>query len=108
MTLEHVREAFQAGDSLASEIVLEAGRAVGIAAACLIVTLNIHKILLAGSVPRFGKCWLDAVKDEAGKRALAALVQKVEIGFGEVEEDAVILGASALLLTQELGLSLAR
>jgi len=108
LTLEQVRAAFLGGDPLASEIVLEAGRAVGFAAACLISVLNVHKIMLAGSAARFGEAWLEAVKAEAVQRSLAALGQEAEITFGELEEDAVILGASALLLTQELGLSLVR
>jgi predicted NBD/HSP70 family sugar kinase len=108
LTLDHVQEAFHAGDPLACEIVTEAGRAVGFAVACLISALNIQKILLAGSSVRFGTAWLEAVRAEAGQRALATLAQEAEIAFGELAEDAVILGASALLLTQELGLSLAR
>ena len=108
LTLEQMHEAFQAGDALASQIILEAGRAVGFAVACLISVLNVKKILLAGSAARFGVPWLEAVRVEAAQRALAALGLEAEITFGELEEDAVILGASALLLTQELGLSLVR
>jgi predicted NBD/HSP70 family sugar kinase len=108
ITLDHVRQAFLSGDPLASEIVQEAARAVGFAAACLISALSIHKILLTGSVARLGLPWLEMVREEARRRALVTLAEETVIDFGGVKEDAVILGASALLMTEELGLSLVR
>jgi predicted NBD/HSP70 family sugar kinase len=101
-------KAFEAGDPLARQVALEAGHALGFAAACLIGMLNVRRILLVGSVTRFGLPWLEAVREEMINHSLALLAQETEISFGELGENAVILGASALLLTRELGLSLAR
>jgi hypothetical protein len=42
------------------------------------------------------------------RRSLAVLAEETEIAFGDLGANAVILGASALLLTRELGLSLMR
>lgn len=108
ITFEHVLEAFQAGDPLARRIGFEAGRAIGFAVACLTSALDVKRVLLVGSATRFGPEWLEVVREELRNRALPVLAQETEIVFGESGAKAVILGASALLLTRELGLSLAR
>lgn len=108
LTLEDVIAAYQAGDKDACTALQEAGQAVGFGIACLISALNIHRVLLVGSVERFGESWLQTVTEQIGRSALAALVQDVQISFGEIHPHAVILGACALLMTREIGFSLAR
>jgi N-acetylglucosamine repressor len=108
LTLEDVLQADENGDAHVRQIVLEAGRAVGFGIACLISTLNVRHIYLVGSVTRFGEPWLQAVREELQRCSLPALARQTEIAFGELGANAVILGASALLLTHEIGLSLAR
>jgi hypothetical protein len=81
---------------------------VSFAVACLISAINVRRILLVGSVTEFGPMWLEWVREETAKQALAILTAETEIAFGESGANSVILGASALLLTEELGLSLAR
>ncbi|HZW03418.1 MAG TPA: ROK family transcriptional regulator [Anaerolineaceae bacterium] len=108
LTLGEVLSAFTAGDEVARRVVTDSARAVGFAAAILASTLNIRRILLVGSVTRFGQPWLDGVRAELQSRTLPALSQQTEITLGETAANGVILGASALLLTCELGLNLAR
>ena len=108
VTLEAVLEAFHSGDEAACQSVQEAGRYLGVAVANLIGALNIHHIVLAGSLTRFGQPWLDAIQKETLKRAFAPLAQDTQIEISELDPDEVILGASALLITRELGLNLAR
>ncbi len=108
ITIDTVWKAFEAGDDLARQIVLEAGRYVGIAAAILVSTLNVQRILVVGNMTRFGPAWLEAIRQEMLKRSLAILAQGTQVEIGQLEPNVVILGASALLLTRELGLSLAR
>jgi hypothetical protein len=59
-------------------------------------------------VTAFGEEWIEAVGDEARRRALGLLTADTEIAFGRLAPNVVVLGASALLITRELGLSLAR
>jgi predicted NBD/HSP70 family sugar kinase len=80
--------AVQAGDEQATAAVVRAGEVLGHAIGTLIATLNIRHILLVG--------------------ALAELTNETTIELGAAHEDIVLLGASALLMTNELGLSLAR
>jgi len=108
ITIDTIWEAFEADDDLARQIVLEAGRYLGIAAAGLVGALNVQRILVVGTMTRFGQLWLEAARQEMLKRSLAMLAQRTQMEVGQLEPNVVILGASALLLTRELGLSLTR
>jgi predicted NBD/HSP70 family sugar kinase len=108
LTLEIVGRAFQAGDPSARQAVLEVGRYLGIAAATLVGTFNIRRIVLASGLARLGAPLSEVIRQEMLRRSLPALAQETHIELVELSPDAVILGASALLLTHELGLSLSR
>lgn len=108
ITTDTIQAAFQAGDDLARQIVLEAGRYLGMAVAGLVGALNVQCILVVGNMARFGQPWLEAIRQEMLKRSLPMLAQRTQIEIGQLEPNVVILGASAMLLTRELGLSLAR
>ena len=97
--------AFEAGDPGVVEVVLEAGHYLGRMLGHLVGTLDIHDIVLIGTMTAFGERWLDAVRREANRSALPLLVDETRIGFGHLGSDIVELGAAALLMTSELGLS---
>src|SRR4051794_34022585 len=107
-TIDDVAAAVQAGDEQARRIAVAAGRWLGRAVAALIGTLDIRHVVLLGNVTRLGDPWLEAVRDEARRRALALLSRETRIEIGGSAEDTVLLGASALLMTRELGLVPAR
>ena len=52
--------------------------------------------------------WLVEVQRSARSSVLGLLARDTQIEFGHVHEDVVVLGASALLMEQQLGLGLAR
>ena len=104
LTFDDVKAALDAGDETARRVVVAAGRALGRSVAGLIGALNVNRILLLGSVPELGDAWLDAVRDEASRRALGMLVEDTRIDLGRSADDIVTLGASALLITRELDL----
>jgi predicted NBD/HSP70 family sugar kinase len=103
-----VVDAFLAGDAAARTAALEAARFIGGSIAGLIGALNIGRVVIDGPVTAFGEEWIEAVGDEARRRALGLLTADTEIAFGQLAPNVVVLGASALLITRELGLSLAR
>ncbi len=103
--LEDGRTAFQAGEPDAVAIVTRAARHLGRMLGHLVGTLDIHDIVLIGSMTTFGEAWLDAVRQEARRSALPQLVDDTRIGFGRLGSDIVELGSAALLMTSELGLS---
>ncbi|MFI5292623.1 MAG: ROK family protein, partial [Candidatus Limnocylindrales bacterium] len=100
--------AFLAGVSVIRRIVLDAARQLGIAVGWLIGVLNVHHVLLVGAVAAFGEDWLVEVQRSARSSVLAMLARDTRIEFGHVHDDVVVLGASALLMEQQLGLGLVR
>jgi predicted NBD/HSP70 family sugar kinase len=89
-------------------IVLIAARELGVAVGWLIGVLNIRHVLLVGLVAEFGDDWLGEVRRNARSSVLPLLANDTQIEFGHVHDDVVVLGASALLMEQQLGLGLAR
>ncbi|HEY8238503.1 MAG TPA: ROK family transcriptional regulator [Candidatus Limnocylindrales bacterium] len=108
LTLDDVRTAIEAGDEEARRIVVTAGRFLGRAVAGIIGMLDIEHIVLHGSVAQLGEPWLEAVRDEARSRSLGLLTRNVAIELAPPIGDLVVMGASALLLTAELGLASSR
>jgi predicted NBD/HSP70 family sugar kinase len=108
LTIDDVVRGFAAGDEAARTAALEAARFLGRAIAGVIGVLNIERIVLDGPVTAFGEEWRATIADEARRRALTLLSGSTAIEFGRPSRNVVVVGASALLITRELGLSLAR
>jgi len=108
LSLDEVRIALEAGDEDVRRVVVAAGRYLGQAIAGVIGVLDVEDIALHGSVTDLGDTWLDAVRDEARRRSLAPTSADVAIEIAPPIGDLVVMGASALLLTAELGLAVAR
>ena len=108
LSLDDVHAAIEADDEDARRLVMTAGRFLGQAVAGLIGVLDVEHIVLHGSVAQLGDLWLDAVRDEARRRSLGLLSRDVSIELAPPIGDLVVMGASALLLTAELGLASGR
>lgn len=104
ITIDGVCRAFEAGDAPVRQVILEAGRYLGIAVANLIGVLSVRRIIIAGSVTCFGRVLLDVIRQEVVRRSLAAVASEAEVEMSSMSPDIVILGASALVLTHKLGL----
>jgi len=105
---ESLIAAFRAGDEQACSVVIRAAGMLGEGIAALIAALNVNHVLLIGQATHLGSEWLDAVRRQTAKSALPILARETIIELGETRDDDVVVGASALLMTQELGLTLAR
>ncbi|HEX8026267.1 MAG TPA: ROK family protein, partial [Candidatus Limnocylindrales bacterium] len=105
-SLDAAVAALQAGDPVVRDVVVAAGRELGSAIAWLIGVLNIERLVLVGSATEFGEPWLAAVREAMAGAALGLLAQATTVEIGRLGDDGVVLGASALLMTRELGLSL--
>lgn len=95
--------AYQAGDPALAQMVAQLGRYLGSAAANLVAALNVPLVVLAGSVAQFGAALAQAVKAEMVQRSFAPLAERTEVRVSALGDDAVMLGAAALLLANELG-----
>ncbi len=107
-TIPEVAAAAARGDDDALAVVRGAGRALGTAVANLIGILDVGEIVVHGSVTALGEPWLAAIRDEATRRSLGPLARETSIVDGGVGEDLTLLGACAMLLTSELGLTVHR
>jgi N-acetylglucosamine repressor len=95
---------FKAGDPQAHDLVLEAGRYVGLAVAHLVGVLNVHRVVISGDLERFHEPFLQAAREEMRQHVLPAMADETELSFSTLGEDIVLRGASALVLAQQLSL----
>lgn len=99
-----VLQAFSAGDSALQEMVARAGRYLGIAVANLVGVLNIQRVVIAGSMARFGETLLAPIRQEMQRRSMETLASDTRVETSTLGQDIVIQGAAALLLANELGI----
>jgi predicted NBD/HSP70 family sugar kinase len=104
ISFETVCQVFQAGDEAVRRVVRDVGQGLGIAAANLVGVLGSCHIAISGRVRCFGPFLLDAIRQAMNERCLPTLARDTEIGFVTLNSDIVLLGASALLMSNELGL----
>lgn len=95
--LDGIEAALISGDRLAQQVVVEAGRYMGLAISNLVETLNIQKIVLSGVMTCFGEPWLEAIRESMYRATLSKLAQETVVEIGQLEGNGVILGASAIL-----------
>jgi predicted NBD/HSP70 family sugar kinase len=107
-TLDQARVAFEQGDLRAQSVVLAAGHYLGSAIAAMIGAMDIHRVVLHGSVTAFGEPWLASVRERVDQRTLGLLAADVDISVADRSANLAVLGASAMLMTSQLGLSLSR
>jgi predicted NBD/HSP70 family sugar kinase len=100
--------AFTTGVAGVRQIVLDSARELGLAVGWLIGVLNVRHVLLVGPVAALGDDWLGEVQRSARSSVLGLLARDTQIEFGHVHDEVVALGASALLMEQQLGLGLVR
>ncbi|RPI24743.1 MAG: ROK family transcriptional regulator [Chloroflexota bacterium] len=96
-SLSEIEQAFSKGDPVVRELVSETGYYLGMAISCLTGALNIEKIILTGEMTVFGRPWLGVIQETVAKNTFPKLAQDIEIEFGKLGGNNVILGASALL-----------
>ena len=107
-SIDEVARRVAAGDDDALAVTRQAGRAIGGAIANLTGALDVRHITVHGTAVVLGDPWFEAIREEAARRSLGPLGREVRITDGGTGEDMTLLGASALLLTRELGLTVHR
>jgi glucokinase-like ROK family protein len=97
VSLDEIKRAYALGDPMALEVVSESARYMGLAIAGLVGMLNIHQIVLSGDMTAFGNPWLAGIIETMRHTALARSVQDTRVEFGQLGEDAVVLGSTAVM-----------
>lgn len=101
-------DAFCLGDKQVRKVVIRAAEMLGEGIATMIASLNVNHVLIIGPATHLGPDYLEAIRRQAQTSALPLLAKQTHIELGETRGDDVVIGASAMLMNRELGLSLAR
>lgn len=109
-TLEEINtavllEVFHAGDESIARLIEQTGQYLGTSVASMTASLGIQRVVIAGSMARFGRALTDPIKRQIAVRSLPVLATEIEIETSNLGNDIVILGAAALLLSEELGIA---
>jgi len=104
INMESVSLALAAGDKGLEKLIAEAGRFLGMALASMVSILNVHRIVISGSVACLGQELLGPVRQEIRRRSLSALADETIVEVTKLGPDIGVLGAAALLLNNELRL----
>jgi glucokinase len=103
ITAETVYHAAQQGDAVASEIVRDTARYLGVGIANLLNTLNADVVVVAGGVTKAGDALFNPLRAEVRRRAFRPAVEAARILAGELPGSAGVVGAVATFKMQELG-----
>jgi predicted NBD/HSP70 family sugar kinase len=98
--LRELQTALQEGDPLTRALVVEAGRALGVAIAAMVSVLDVERVVLCGEGAALGPVLLEAVRAEVRWRILPRIAERVEIHLSQLGKEAVIFGASAMMIAQ--------
>lgn len=101
---EAVVAALKAGDPETKQLVQGVGNYLGTAFANLIGGFNIYSIVISGRISGLGQPLLTAVRTSMQQRVLPVMANETEISYSILGDDIVILGSSAMVLKNELGI----
>jgi len=99
-----VLQAFEAGDEDLQRVIKQMGKRLGYSAAAITSILNVERIVISGSMARFGAPLLAAIEDECKKSIHPMLASHTQIRASNLGSDIVIKGAVAMVLSSEMEL----
>lgn len=96
LTAKAIYEASVSGDALASEIVVETGKYLGIGVANLLSCFNPDMVVLSGGMTAMGERLLSIIREEARGRVYASIYKVAHIEFGRLGDSAGVIGATGI------------
>jgi predicted NBD/HSP70 family sugar kinase len=96
---------FKSGDPLVQTVVNAAGHYLGAAIANTVSVLGPSRVTLSGSLSSLGEPFLDILREEISRRCRLPTMNYVTVDISSLGPDIVLLGASAQLLSHELGIN---
>lgn len=93
-----------ADDPAVQQIIRTMGGYLGRTLAAMVGTLNIHRFVIGGELARLGDTLLPTTRQAMDEYAPPFLIGDTELAISRLGQDIVVLGASALVLADELGL----
>jgi N-acetylglucosamine repressor len=98
-----VAEAARQGDKLAIDILMDAGRFIGIGVATVANLLSPEMVIIGGGVAQSGEFFIDMIRSTVYQRAYTIIVNKLEIVSSQLKENASAIGAAAIFIQQSFG-----
>lgn len=98
LTIESIITAAKDQDSLARDMILFAGRKLGIAIANLLNLVNPELIILGGDVVEAGEMFLEAVRSTGFSRSISKAANEVTITISDFQQDSIVIGAATLAI----------
>ncbi len=102
LTIEDVVAA--ANTPAVQKLIHTMGNYLGQVLAAMVGTLNIHQFVIGGELAKLGDPLLSATRQAIETHAPPFLVGNTKLTISQLGQDIVVLGASALVLADELGL----
>jgi glucokinase len=102
LTTEDIYKTALDGDSLARELLKNAGRYLGIGIANIINLMSPESIILAGGLTGAWDIYIQEAMKEASRRALKKLFDRVKITPSSLLDDAGTIGAAGLVFQNEV------
>ena len=99
------RRRLAAAGASTGPVLAAAGRRLGIALAPVVSTLNLREVVLSGPLDVLDEPFRRAALDTIRRRTMPAVGEYVDLRFGSLGEDDVLLGAAVLVLERELGIA---
>lgn len=96
ITVRTIFERARSGDPLASEIVTETVRVLGLAVSNLITVLNPAAVIIGGTVAEVGPLLMDPLGARVRQYSYPASVRRLRLAATQLRGDAALLGAVAL------------
>jgi predicted NBD/HSP70 family sugar kinase len=102
LELGHIVDAANQGDALATELVAEAGRYLGVAVANLVNLMNPARVVIGGRLANADSLLLAPLIHTMASRALASSVERTDVRLAELGVDHIAIGAATLVLEAAL------
>lgn len=93
-----ILEAAKEGDQFAIEVISETGYIIGRGVAILIHLINPESIILSGRGAKAGKIWQAPIQQALNEHCIPRLSMNTGIEVSQLEEEAELLGAAALVM----------
>lgn len=101
ITASHVFDGARAGDGVASSVVRDTARYVGMAVANLFTSLDPEIIVLGGPIAVAGDLLLEPVRQETARRVPPPLAANLRFEVSPLAEDGIAIGAARLARTRQ-------
>lgn len=104
LTWEELVASYEQDEITAINLITTTGKYLGKAIATLVGSTNIQNIVITGRVSQFGQPFLDTIQAEMRQRSMPIMADKTEVSFAAFGDEVVMLGCSAMILNEELGI----